>query len=111
MSELLSNPFQGICTLAAGVIVACTLIVFVTDYLQKKQQSAIDAYLKAEMVSRGMSAADIKTILEASSGGEAARLALGRDEGVHVGLGKFHVKLGEFRDSASEMSEAAAAKC
>jgi hypothetical protein len=112
MNQLLINPWLGLCTLAAFVIVACTLIVFLTDYLRNSQQAAIDAYLKQDMLSRGMSAADIKTVLEASSDGEAARLALSGNQGIQVGLGKFHVKLGDFRKSASELPEtAAAAKC
>jgi hypothetical protein len=111
MNQLLVNPWLALCTLASIVIVACTLIVFVTEYLRKSQQAAIDAYLKQEMLSRGMSAADIKTVLESSSEGEAARLALSSNQGVQVGLGKFHIKVGELRKSASELPEAAAAKC
>ena len=65
----------GLGTLASIVIIACTLIVFVTEYLRKTQQASIDAYLKQEMISRGMSAADIKTVLESSSDAEAARLS------------------------------------
>src|SRR5580700_7847925 len=37
-----------------------------------------------------MSAADIKAVLEARSDGEAVRLALSGNQGVQVGLGKFH---------------------
>ena len=59
-----------------------------------------------------MSAADIKTVLECSSDGEATRLALSGNQGVQVGLGKFHIKVGEFRKSASELPDnVAAAKC
>jgi hypothetical protein len=110
MNQILVNPMLGLCALAAIVIVACTLIVFVTDYLRKTQQASIDAYLKQEMISRGMSADEIKAVLEASSDGEATRLALANN-GVRVGLGKFHIKVGEMRESASELNEAAASKC
>ena len=111
MNEVLNNPMVGICGLAAVVIVACTFIVFVTEYLRKTQQASIDAYLKQEMLNRGMSAEEIKTVLEANSDGEATRMALAGSQGIRVGLGKFHVKVGEMRESASELSEAAASKC
>lgn len=111
MNQILVNPMLGLCALAAIVIVACTLIVFVTDYLRKTQQASIDAYLKQEMISRGMSADEIRAVLEANSDGEATRMALAGSQGVRVGLGKFHIKVGEMRESASELNEAASSKC
>jgi hypothetical protein len=112
MNQFLVNPWLGLCTLASVVIVACTAIVFITDFLQKSRQSAFDAYLKQDMLSRGMSAADIKAVLECSSDGEAMRLALSGNQGVQVGLGKFHLKVGDFRKSAAELPDnVAAAKC
>ncbi|HET6325713.1 MAG TPA: hypothetical protein VFG04_13625 [Planctomycetaceae bacterium] len=110
MYELLTNPWLALCTLTAVIIVLCTAIVFVTEYLQKSRQAAIDAYLKQDMLSRGMSAAEIKTVLEASSEGEAARRALSGNPGVRVGLGKFHIKVGELRRSTSDLREPAALK-
>jgi hypothetical protein len=80
--------------LLALVIVACTAIVFITDYLRKTQQAGLDAYLKKEMLGRGMSAADIKSVLEANSEGEATRLALGGNQEMGLDLGK--VKIGVF---------------
>ena len=74
MSQLwLDNPWLVVIALAAGVIVACVAIVFITDYLRKSQQAEIDASLKHDMLNRGMSAADIKTVLEASTESEAMR--------------------------------------
>jgi len=108
MSQLLVNPYLGLMTLAAFVIVSCTAIVFITEHLRKTQQAAIDAYLKQEMISRGMSAGDIKTVLESSSEAEAARLANCANQGVQVGLGKFHIKVGELRKTASEREESVA---
>jgi hypothetical protein len=58
-----------------------------------------------------MSAADIKAVLEARSNGEATRLALSGNQGVQVGLGKFHIKVGKLRKSASELPDTASAKC
>lgn len=110
MNQLLVNPWLALGTLATIVIIACTLIVFVTEYLRKTQQAAIDAYLKQEMISRGMSAADIKTVLESSSDAEAARLANCANQGVQVGLGKFHIKVGELRKTASELEDSVVLK-
>ncbi|MBX9789909.1 MAG: hypothetical protein K2Y37_13410 [Pirellulales bacterium] len=89
---LLDNPWLTLAAIVAAVIVACVAIVFVTDYLRQTRQAEIDAALKRDMLSRGMSAADIKTILEATSDGEAARMAL--HQRVSVGLGKFRVEVG-----------------
>ena len=85
----------------AFVSVACTAIVFVVDYLQKTHQAEIDATLKRDMLERGMSAEDIKTVLEASSDGEMLRMALDK-QNVRVGLGKFHVEVGPTQQSGCE---------
>jgi hypothetical protein len=111
MNQFLTNPWLALSALAAVVIVICTAIVFITDYMRKSQQAGMDAYLKQDMLNRGMSAADIKTVLEASSDGEAARLALSGSQGVRVGLGKFHIRVGELRKSASPVSETPAVNC
>ncbi|HEV8003310.1 MAG TPA: hypothetical protein VGP63_25720 [Planctomycetaceae bacterium] len=110
MNQLLGNPWLLFCALAAFVIVACTAIVLITDYLRRSQQATIDAYLKQEMLSRGMSAAEIKMILECTSDREAIRAAQGGDQGLRMGVGKFRVELGDFRKSASEVPVQAAAK-
>ncbi|HTM53323.1 MAG TPA: hypothetical protein VL175_04815 [Pirellulales bacterium] len=61
MLQLLTdNPWLALCGLIAGVIVACTAIVVITDYFRKSHQAEIDAALKQDMLNRGMSAADIK---------------------------------------------------
>jgi hypothetical protein len=49
-----------------------------------------------------MSAADIKTVLEASTDGEALRLA--ESQPVRVGLGKFQVEVGGAPQRATESS-------
>jgi hypothetical protein len=101
MPEISSNfamvIFLG---LVAFVIVACTAICLITDYLHKSRQSEIEAWLKLNMLERGMSAEDIRTVLEARTDGEAARLALVNDQ-FHLGLGKFHLKLGGKPESVS----------
>jgi hypothetical protein len=110
MSQLLTeNPWLVLCMLVAGVIVACVAIVFITDYFRKSHQAEIDASLKQDMLNRGMSAGDIKTVLEASSDGEAARLALSGDQSVRVGLGKFQVEIGGGNKPASTAAESSRA--
>ncbi len=87
------EPWLLVIILAAGVVVSCVAIVFITDYLRKLHQAEIDASLKHEMLSRDMSAADIKTVLESSGSDEALRVARA-SQGVRVGLGKFQVEVG-----------------
>ena len=96
---LIANPWLVVVILATIVIVACTAIVFVTDYLQKTHKLEVEATLKQDMLNRGMSPADIKTVLEASSDAEELKAALA-NQGVHLGLGKFKLELGAIRDSA-----------
>ncbi len=105
MLELLSDyPWLLVCMLTAGVIVACVAIVFITDYLRKSHQAEIDASLKQDMLNRGMSAADIRTVLESSSDAEALRMA---NQGVRVGLGKFQVEVGGVNQPAASPGGAA----
>jgi hypothetical protein len=89
----MDNPWLAVCAFAGAVIVACVAIVFITDYLRQTHQAEIDAALKQDMLNRGMSAADIRTVLEATANGEATRLAM-CNPGVRVGLGKFQVEVG-----------------
>ena len=54
------------------------------------------------MLDRGMTAADIKTVLEARTDAEAARLAaLANNQGVRVGLGNFRVEVGTVNEPAT----------
>jgi hypothetical protein len=103
----IDNPWLALCVLVAAVIVACVAIVFITEHLRTSRQAEIDAALKQDMLDRGMSAADIKTVLEASSDGEAARMALGGNQGVRVGLGNFRVEVGAVKDPASTAKSSA----
>jgi len=103
------NPWLMVCALASGVTVACVAIVFIVDHLRQSHQSEIDASLKHDMLNRGMSAADIKTVLEARSDGEATRMALSGNQGVRVGLGKFQVEVGSVNKPESATSAAPAA--
>ena len=98
------NPWLVLCAMIAVVVVICVAIVFITDYLRQSHQSEIDATLKQDMLNRGMSPADIKTVLEARTDGEATRLALGCNQGVRVGLGKFQVEVGNVNQPESTAS-------
>ena len=62
------------------------------------------------MLDRGMTAADIKTVLESRSDGEATRLALSGDQGVRVGLGKFQVEVGSVNKAATATPASPAAQ-
>lgn len=95
---LLDNPWLVVIGLGAVVIVACTALIFITEYLQKTHKAEIEAALKQDMLNRGMTAEDIKTVLEASS--EAAETRAAGNQGVHLGLGKFKLELGAIRDNA-----------
>ena len=101
------NPWLVLCALASVVIVFCVAIVFVTDHLRTSHQAEIDATLKQDMLNRGMSAADIKTVLEASTDGEATRMAL--HQPVRVGLGKFQVEVGSGHHPATAAAESSTA--
>ena len=65
----------------------------------KTRQIEIEAWLKQDMLNRGLSPEQIKTVLEARSDGEARRLCA--SQGVRVGLGNFQVKVGSMDESAS----------
>lgn len=91
MAEVfLHHPWLLACLLVAAVIVSCVALVFITEYLAKTRQSDNDAALKQDMLNRGLTAADIRTVLEANSSGSSNR----RAEPVRFGLGKFQFEVG-----------------
>jgi hypothetical protein len=106
---LANNPWLifwlFVTTLAAAVAIACTAIVFITDYLRTTYHAAIDASLKQSMIERGMSAADIKTVLEARFDGEMKRLEL-ENQGFRVGVGKFRIEVGAPNNGAADKQAA-----
>ncbi len=111
MTQLfVDNPWLALCGMIGVVIVASAMVALITDYLRKSHQADMDAWLKHEMLERGLSAEEIKTILEANSDGEAARIALAGHQGVRMGIGKLQFEVGALRKSASEAREAPA-KC
>jgi hypothetical protein len=54
-----------------ALLIPIVAIIFgtVTSYMHKVRQAELDAQLKHEMLERGMSADEIRTVLEASSAG------------------------------------------
>src|SRR5262245_57191483 len=105
MVELFAgNPWLFLAALTALVIVICVGIVFGTDYLRKARQAELDAILKQLMLERGMSAQEIKTVLEASSSAEELRLALG-EQGLRFGFGKLRLEMGALSKQPEKGSE------
>jgi hypothetical protein len=70
MQFLARNPY--IVVIGLGTLIPIVAIVFgcITEYLRKTRQAEIDASLKREMLERGMSADDIRKVLEARSQGK-----------------------------------------
>ena len=63
------NPALIIPCLALLIPLVAIIFGTVTSYLHKTRQAELDAQLKHEMLERGMSAEEVKTVLEASSAG------------------------------------------
>jgi hypothetical protein len=80
------NPW--LIVVCGGMLIPLAGIVFgtVTSYLVQTKRAELEASLKHEMLQRGMSAEDIKTVMEATSAGarsraKAALKALGKSMG------------------------------
>ncbi len=99
----IENPWLALSIPIALVIVACAAISILPEHLRQSRQAEIDAALKHDMLSRGMTAADIKTVLEASTDGEVTRMAL--HQPVRVGLGKFQVEVGSGHQPAASAAK------
>src|SRR5262245_62096873 len=73
LSKLDSGELLGLCGIIVGMIailggitVATTKVI--ASYYRRVQLDEMESTLKMEMIQRGMTAADIKTVLEARSG-------------------------------------------
>ncbi len=76
MYELLAeNPWLIVVTMALLIPMLGIVFGTVTNYLRKSRQAELDASLKHAMLERGMSAEEIKMVLEASSSGRSCRKA------------------------------------
>lgn len=102
-SILAKDPWLIVVLAGAVVAIACTAITIISDYLRKTQQAEIDASLKHAMLERGMSAADIKLVLESTSDAEAIR-GDNRGERVSLGCGEFRLEIGS-RDRTPAQQE------
>jgi hypothetical protein len=101
---LADNPWLVMVVAGAAIAIGCTAIVVITDYLRRTHQAEIDASLKHAMLERGMSAAEIKTVLEATSDQEQIRRAT-RDEGVRLGCGDFRLEVGSLSQTHADRNE------
>jgi hypothetical protein len=63
MQDLLTNPFVFV----LGILVITVGVPTVGHYWCKNRKNELDTALKQDMIERGMSAEDIKIVLEASS--------------------------------------------
>jgi hypothetical protein len=63
MQDLLANPFVFV----LGILCITVGVPTIGHYWCKNRKNELDTALKQDMVERGMSAEDIKTVLEASS--------------------------------------------
>lgn len=102
---LVKQPWLLVIVVGCVIAVGCTAIVFITDYLRRTHQAEIDASLKHAMLERGMSAAEIKSVLEATGDPEQIRLA-NREEGVRLGCGSFKLDMGSFAKRPADHNEA-----
>ncbi len=108
MYELLvKEPWLMVIVVGGIIAIACTAIVFITDYLRKTHQAEIDASLKHAMLEQGMSAADIKTVLEAT--GDPEHIWAHRNDGVRLGMGKFKLQVGSLSPRSADTSESQSA--
>jgi hypothetical protein len=84
MFEILSeNPWLIIPSLALLIPIVGIVFGTVTSYLVKVRRAELEATLKQEMLQRGMSADEIRTVIEASSYGKGKsclRSTAGRPE-------------------------------
>jgi hypothetical protein len=68
MLELLKdNPWLIVVTLALIIPIVGIIFGTVTDYLARAKQAELEAALKQDMLQRGMSADEIKTVIEATA--------------------------------------------
>ncbi len=80
MYELfIENPWLVVVTLAMLIPILGIIFGTVTTYLRKTRQAELDASLKHAMLERGMSAEEIKLVLEASSSRKSCRTEARRE--------------------------------
>jgi len=68
MLELLKdNPWLIVVAMGMAIPIISIVVGTITSYLARVHQAELDAGLKQEMLQRGMSAEEIKTVIEASA--------------------------------------------
>lgn len=98
------NPWLVVILVFAAIAIGCTAIVVITDYLRKTHQAEIDAALKHAMLERGMSATDIKKVLEATGDQEQIKKANCND-GVRLECDDFQLELGNLSKRPGDRAE------
>ena len=80
MLELL-HEYPWLLIVCMALLVPILGIIFgtMTHYLQKTRQAELDASLKHAMLERGMSAEEIKMVLEATTGRKPRKRACARE--------------------------------
>ena len=73
MQEILSSPYAWLMGLVVVVPVVAIVFGSLTSAWEKIRKAEIDAALKHEMIQRGMSADEIRQVLEASSKGRKSK--------------------------------------
>ena len=61
------QPWLVVVVLAMAIPIISVVVGSITSYLARVHQAELDAGLKQEMLQRGMSAEEIKMVIEASS--------------------------------------------
>jgi hypothetical protein len=67
MEFLFFNPWLIVVCMALFIPIVAIVVGTITEYMKRTRLAEIDAQLKREMLERGMSAEEIRAVLEASS--------------------------------------------
>jgi hypothetical protein len=70
---LSAEPWVIVVCMGMLIPIVAIIINGITGYLHRSRQAELDASLKHEMLQRGMSAEEIRTVIEASSRGKRRR--------------------------------------
>jgi hypothetical protein len=68
LSKFSPGELIALVAVAGGLI--CAVVTIITIYLHSSHKAEIAARLKADMLDRGMSAEEIRAVLEAGSGSD-----------------------------------------
>jgi hypothetical protein len=71
LSKFDAGELIGLVAVTGGLLcgILCGVTAIVTDYMHKNRKAEIAAALKQDMLNRGMSAEDIRTVVDAGTKG------------------------------------------